>query len=798
MANTKLSDLTAVNGPIQATDEFYMLRAGASRRVVGAQMLLDLLSSTTEDGNTYRTLSERFNDVYNVMDFGAAGDGVSHPLSADEATAYNTAYGALGLTAAAGNERDRIAHMAMFLSAAVTGRTCYTPIGTYLIDAPMGLNWTATPITGQPNTPLVCRWHGDGRATVIRGVGIVAGRAVIEMFGESNTYAVNLEISHMQIEEATSCHKYSFCMRIGDGYCGINLHRVIFKGAQAVALRVGSSLSYAQICFQATQCQFWSNWNFGWGSDTGLDVYSVYNESLGSYWDSAHFQSCFFWGQCNPRAFTCKFETCMFIVPVERALNIGCVVYLGTCAWDNCYFEDHLIAIASVSLTALVPVTNIAIRNCHFSSVNNSGLPANAQSSIQCARDQAEHGPVTIESCRFGGTATYSDIDLYGPITVSVFRCCHPFAPINVGPDITTAGNVRLVAWNPNGENPYDYMDYTRVRPRAPDFEGPSTFHQDVNGGSTLTISNADVGNVATAAVVAKSGDVEGSLVAYHDAHPALASYIAIINSEANGAFAVAIGGPIRFEVDNTWVRATKTVDAGYGFAAQNAHAGTSAYTFVYGYNGAVFGGFHVYGPNHAFANVTDLGSFSPTYDARLVAGGSLVATLDAATLRMYLRDYGVVDGIWYTQTTTQAVHTSVAETPITTGGQGLLTVPAGMLQVGSVLELEVILTEEAIGVVTFTHRFYLGTNAVVAATVTTGGVLAVTPRCIRLKATIKTLGVTGTIDYVALGEGAAVQYGTATVDTTGALTFYASTQMTVSDAGNKVTCPQATFRAKI
>ena len=566
---------------------------------------LSLFDQASGSGTTVLPSSQDY--VITDTEFGAIGDGSSHPLGVDEASAYNGTFGIYGASGAyailPGDERDFAAMYCAMLKASTTGRAIFLPPGTYRINRPLYLPWTATPSAGMPATPMLCRIYGSGRASVLKGYGIPASRGVLELIGESNTYAVNCELSNFQVEEDASCNVASYCLRLGDGYCGINLHRIICKGAQALALRVGSSTSYAQICFLATQCQFWSNWELRWGADAGLFVYSVNNESLGSYWDSALFQACFFWGQCNPRAFTCKFETCMFIVPADRALNIGCVVYLGTCAWDNCYFEDHVIGIASVSITATVPITNIAIRNCHFSSANHAG-PANAQSSIQCARDQAEHGPVTIESCRFGGTATYSDIDLYGPITVSVLRCCHPFAPINVAPTITTAGDVRLTKWNPNGENPYDLYTFSKVRIECPIFHGSSTFVHDVAGAAALAISNSDTGGTSTAAVQAISNDVNAQFVAYHTAHSILPGSALLGHDHATGPIILAPGNLPRLYVDHTYVKAVKSVDnTGYGYWAENTHAGANSYTFSILNNGTTNANMVLFGTGHALAN---------------------------------------------------------------------------------------------------------------------------------------------------------------------------------------------------
>jgi hypothetical protein len=745
------------------------------------------------------------NGVYDVTadGFDALGDGASHTLSASAAAAYNTAfsaYGAQGSNAiVAGDEQDFAAIQCALFKAATTGASIYVPPGTYRINRPLRLEWTATPDTGLPATPLVSRLYGAGRSSILMGYGIVAGRGVIEFLGESNTYAANIEISNLQVEQDAGCHKYSFCLRLGDGYAGVNLHRVICKGAQPLALRVASSITYAQICFSATQCQFWSNWDRRWGpDDSSMDVYAVVPESLGSYWDLAKFDSCFFWGQVDCRAFNLKFESCMFINQVERALPFGATVYLGTASWDNCYFEDHLVGIATDTSTAGVPITNIAIRNCHFSSVNNSGTPANAQSSILCARNQAEHGPVLIENCRFGGTATVADIDLYGPITVNVSGCCRPFSPgINTAPSINTAGDVRLIERNPNGELAFDVLKLTKVKIDADDFLGPATFTQNVAGGATVTMSNSDTGAASTAAFVATSNDVSVQMAAYHSTHGTLPGYGVLFHNHATAPIAIAPTGLPRLLVDHTWVLANQSVNGGYGFGAQNTNVGANAVAFNYVTNGTDFAVFQTYGTGHALAGQAFLGT-STNDKMNFGANGLFEMTIDPADRRVKMRGNGIVGGLWYIQTTTPLVENTTTETSITTGGAGTLTIPANTLQVGSALELCALVTEQAAGAVTYTYRFYAGAAAFASPVATYGGVSAQAAHEMKVQMTVKTLGATGTWSYTTYRDGVPVGFGTTVIDTTASLLIYLSADPSVADPSNIVTCPQAHLKVTL
>lgn len=735
-------------------------------------------------------------------EFGAVGDGITHPLSAAAAAAFNVAFSAYGAQGAnvivAGDEQDFAAIQCAMWKAAVTGREIYVPPGTYRINRPLVLKWTATPITGQPAVPLVCRIVGAGRSSILKGYGIIAGRAVLELLGESNTYAANIEVAHLQVEEDATCHKYSYCIRAGDGY-GIHFHRVICKGAGALALKVASSVTYAQICFSAHQCQFWSNWDRRWGlDDIAMDVYSVVPESLGSYWDLAKFDSCFFWGQVDCRAFNLKFESSMFINQVGRALPFGATVYLGSAAWDNCYFEDHLIGIATDTSTALVPITNIAIRNCHFSSVNNSGSPLNAQSSILCARNLAEHGPVLIENCRFGGTATVADIDLYGPMTVDVRGCCRPFLPgINTAPVINTAGDVRLIKRNPNGELAFDYMTFVKVRIECPIFHGSSEFIHDVVGNPSVKITNPNTGGTSSASLQAKSNDVIAQITAYHGAHATLPGYAIIHHDHATAPIVIAPGGLPRLFVDHTWARASRSWNGGYGFGAENTNVGVSAVAFYYLTNGADFAVFQLYGTGSPLAGQAFCGT-SNAKKMHLGANGLFELTVDPADRRIRVREWGVLGGTWYAQTTTQSVHTTTGEGSLTFGGQGQLTVPANLLQVGSLIELDALVTEQAGVAVTFTFRFYAGAVAFTSLTSVYAGATAVSPKGMRVRITVKAVGAGGSMDWVLERQGVALAHGTQAIDTTTALLFYLSVQPDVSHVDNRVTCPQAQLKVTL
>ncbi len=534
-------------------------------------------------GVPYSTGASSVAYTYNVKDspFSAVGNGASHPLSVGDAAAYNTAFAAYGFTGAnavnAGDEKDWAAIQAAWYKAANTGAQVYIPSGTYYCNRTLTLTWTATPITGQPQTPLLSNIFGDGVASIIYATAGAAGEGAVQLLGESNGHAVNCKMSNLTVQQDPACHKYSFCLRLGDGYVGINLDRVICKGAQALALKVASSVSYAQLSFKASQCQFWSNWNHGWGADAGLDVYSVVPESGGSYWDNVLFESCLFWGQVDCRSFDLKFLQCIFATPPDRALPYNSTVYLGCAEYDSCYFEDALISIATLS--NLAPITTISIHGCHFSSNNNLTPPATVQSSVQCGRGTYEHGPLSIYDCRFGGTASYFDIDLYGPMTASVTHCCRPFGTINIAPTINTNGNVKIEKWNPNGEVGNDVHSFTAVTVDARDFVAPATFTQDTTGQALLTASNPNVAADGNVALEALSGTVSGKFIAFHAAHSSLAKYVGILNSEATGTIAMGLGGPLYWKLSDIGTNVEGPGrDGEFGEVIKNASTGANAY----------------------------------------------------------------------------------------------------------------------------------------------------------------------------------------------------------------------------
>lgn len=374
---------------------------------------------TAAGTHVVRSIAERFADAHNARDYGAIADGDHHLLSADDAAMMNARYGVYGLNVAAGDEMDRAACLAAMYHAANTGRPIHLPIGTYLTASPLTLNWTGTPISGQPNHPKVTRMFGDGNQTIIKGTIATAGRAVLELLGTDNGNAVNIELSHMTIKMSGG-DPGAYCLRIGDCWGWTKGYRLECEGANGCLLKVASSVSYANLNTHFEQCNFWSNYGMEWfADDDDATVFSLKVETDGSYWDNVRFSSCLFHGLCLPRAFIVEFDNCQFFVNPGRTpdfaypYNVNLFVTLGTLKVDNCYFEDHDIAIQAAPYTA--DIRGITITNSHFTGATNFvGKSCSRAISIYTGPNGSV-GPVIIEGNKIGcHWYTQESIDVYG------------------------------------------------------------------------------------------------------------------------------------------------------------------------------------------------------------------------------------------------------------------------------------------------------------------------------------------------------------------------------------------------
>jgi hypothetical protein len=201
----------------------------------------------------------------------------------------------------------------------------------------------------------------------------------------------------------------------------------------------------------------------------------------------------------------------------------------------------------------------------------------------------------------------------------------------------------------------------------------------------------------------------------------------------------------------------------------------------------------HCYGIGHPFANEVHLGSFT-AHAAHLVAGTNSVAKLDPTDRRMKMRDVGMVGGMMWNSSASVQLHTSVALTSLVGAGIGTTTIPAGVLVVGSRIEMECQATRESVGAENLDFWFTVGASNMGPIRYAHGGAVAATPCTVKVVLTIRTTGVGGTADYMLLKDGVAYAVGTATVDTTAAQTCGVSGQHSVSNAGNKIDARQFTM----
>jgi len=133
---------------------------------------LNLASIKTSAGSISRTLGARFQDTYNVKDFGAKGDGVT-----DDRTAIQTVV-------------DLIANVVY--SSAPAG-TLYFPSGTYIIGSP-GI------VLNNTSVQIAIEFMGDGYSTCLSGdfTGYVIDRST------ASGGAANITIENMRVMNSHS------------------------------------------------------------------------------------------------------------------------------------------------------------------------------------------------------------------------------------------------------------------------------------------------------------------------------------------------------------------------------------------------------------------------------------------------------------------------------------------------------------------------------------------------------------------------------------------------------------------
>lgn len=626
---------------------------------------------------------------YDVSDpeFGALVDGVSHPLSAEAAADYNDRFGDIGLNVVAGDENDWAAIQAAYYKSAITGARVFHPFGKSVVNKPLTLTATATPIAGQPTIPLTGKIYGEGPGSIIYGKGIAEDRAVVEFLGESNPYAINLALEDVVVEHDASCDRYSWCIRAGDSWCGISLDRCIFRGANGIKLKVASSTSYANLCTRIDQCQVWTNWQQRWhASETTADVYALYPETGGSYWDNVNVSNSIFQGECLTRAFVLNFDNCQFFTPSNRPLNHNVVCTLGSISFTHCYFEDHNVAIATIAFTA--PIASVRIVDCHFSGVNNNP-PGSPHRAITCAPYETnQHGPLTVENCRFGPGYTYSHIDLYGPMTAHIRNNSCPFnAPINTGPTITKTPNVRMILHNPNGVLAEDTVEYYNVKIKVPKIVGPTAIENDVAGGAENKDVNPNTSASAYSARVVEANGFQGKLAAFGPTH-ALANQFWLY-TVTDDPVVIGVNGAMVASVSNVGLTvAGAGRDGEYGITVYNVDEGTDAYAAVRFLQGQGKGAaLLVFGENHALSGQSWL--VTATADPLILGVNGSESMRIGSDGVVRLNNFNWFGGPFFVQTATGIVGEILTENSIVATGVGTVVIPPNFLKVGRIVNFK-------------------------------------------------------------------------------------------------------------
>jgi polygalacturonase len=353
-------------------------------------------------------------------------------------------YGAKGN----GTDDDTVALQTCLNLAAVNGNDVYLPAGTYKTTAPLVLQWTATPASGLPARPKIGAIFGDGDSSVIQGTIATAGRAVLELLGESNPYAVNTQVRDLTLRMSGGSGA-AYCLRVGDAKESFGAYRVKCLGANGVLLKVGST-SWAQMNTLFVQCSFRSNYDAEWYPEASAEVYAVNYESGGARWDNVNFVSCLFGGLVETRASICAFDNCQFITSAERpttsrnfANNVN--VRIGNASFSNCYFEDHDTAI-EINPT-IDSIQQVTIDSCRFSGINNTPGTLSQYGIVVTGTDYV--GIVEVRNCYFG------DVDASGSrlYEQASIRCANGNATIKISGAINyykpdTPIKVELVAAN--------------------------------------------------------------------------------------------------------------------------------------------------------------------------------------------------------------------------------------------------------------------------------------------------------------------------------------------------------------
>jgi hypothetical protein len=180
------SNLTAAT-LLDGSEIIPIVQGGASKRTTVAQVAASPISDamvTATGTTTARTLADRFAGSFNVKDFGAIGDGNSHPLSGYYST-LTEAQAVYPTAATLTEEIDSAAIRTALLEASAISKACHIPAGRYRINAAL--------VTFDQLSNVKVVGDGPGITTLVHEITPVAG--VAYMFNDAGDWGSTQTIS---------------------------------------------------------------------------------------------------------------------------------------------------------------------------------------------------------------------------------------------------------------------------------------------------------------------------------------------------------------------------------------------------------------------------------------------------------------------------------------------------------------------------------------------------------------------------------------------------------------------------
>jgi hypothetical protein len=321
-----------------------------------------------------------------------------------DSTSINVKYPPKPLVPAKGDgvTDDTVALQAILNLAMQTGLDVYFPYGEYKVTSPI------TVIDSFTNGAWVRhKWgkiYGQGfsgydeqlyDSVTIKGYNIPAGRACLELLGESNGAVTSSLIENIAIRQDVSCNDKSFCLWIGDAWY-FKAFRVKLVGKNCLKTRCGSkpgATSYAMISVKFELCNFRvENSTHGWA----VMPESYENGALFAY-DNIEFDSCVINGLMAIQSFNALLNNCLFQVsPANEivsysssesyyiglrnySVDFSALLWLSAAAniaINRCYFEDYR---KGIVIQPIGNVDTVSIKNCLFNGLSNKTDPSTGQ-----------------------------------------------------------------------------------------------------------------------------------------------------------------------------------------------------------------------------------------------------------------------------------------------------------------------------------------------------------------------------------------------------------------------------------